>query len=174
MKLNIRRKLLLALAALLLVTAGLQQLYYLHALDQAAIEDVSRFQSSVSEAQINALKGWLDTSAAIVESTKMGLTGIADPHPALAQAAKAGKFDMIYIGTGKGEMLVSNDWKAPEGYDPRQRPWYKDAMSTNGMVITAPYADASTGQLIISLAEPIKSGELDGVIAGDVSIQSLV
>ena len=57
MKLNIRRKLLLALAALLLVTAGLQQLYYLHALDQAAIEDVSRFQSSVSEAQINALKG---------------------------------------------------------------------------------------------------------------------
>ena len=104
----------------------------------------------------------------------MGLAGTADAHPALAQAAKGGKFDMIYIGTTKGQMLVSNDWKAPEGYDPRERPWYKDAFSANGMVITAPYADASTGQLIISLAEPIKSGELDGVIAGDVSIQSLV
>ena len=35
MKLNIRQKLLAALAALLILTAGLQQLYYRHTLEQA-------------------------------------------------------------------------------------------------------------------------------------------
>ena len=72
MKLNIRQKLLAALAALLILTAGLQQLYYRHTLDQAANADVARFQTSVAEVQITGLKGWLDTSAAIVESARLG------------------------------------------------------------------------------------------------------
>lgn len=174
MKLNIRQKLLAALAALLILTAGLQQLYYRHTLDQAANADVARFQTSVAEVQITGLKGWLDTSAAIVESARLGFVSAQDPRPALAQAAKGGNFDMIYIGTSKGEMIASNDWKAPDGYDPRQRPWYQDAMKANRMVITAPYADASTGQLIVSMAAPFRSGILEGVIAGDISIQTLV
>lgn len=59
MKLNIRQKLLLALAALLIVTAGLQQLYNRQALISAANEGVERFETSVAEVQINGLKtGW--------------------------------------------------------------------------------------------------------------------
>ena len=42
------------------------------------------------------------------------------------------------------------------------------------MIITAPYADASTGQLIVSMAEPFKLGDTDGVIAGDIGIQNLI
>jgi len=174
MKLNIRQKLLLALAALLIVTAALQQTYYQHALSAAAHEDVTRFEASVADVQINGLKNWLDTSASIVASAKLGFVKGQDPRPALAQAAKAGKFDMIYVGTSKGEMIVSNDWKAPDGYDPRQRPWYQDAIAANHTVITAPYTDASTGQLIVSMAEPFKQGEMEGVIAGDISIQGLI
>ena len=49
MNLNIRQKLLLALIVLLLVTAGLQQLYTRHALSTAANEDVARFETSVAE-----------------------------------------------------------------------------------------------------------------------------
>lgn len=174
MKLNIRQKLLLALSALLIITAGLQQWFYRDALDNAANQDVSRFQTSVAAVQINGLKTWLDTSAGIVDSTNLGIRPGQDLKPALAQAAKGGKFDMIYIGTDKGQMLVSSDWKAPADYDPRIRPWYQDAIKANKMIITAPYADASTGQLIISMAEPFKSGDLVGVIAGDISIQTLV
>jgi len=42
------------------------------------------------------------------------------------------------------------------------------------MTITAPYADISTGQLIITIAEPFQRGNTQGVIAGDVSISGLV
>ena len=120
------------------------------------------------------MKNWLDTSAAIVGSAKQVFASGQDAKPALAQAATAGKFDMIYVGTSEGQMLVSNDWKAPDGYDPRQRPWYQEAKAASRMIITAPYADASTGQLIVSMAEPFKLGDTDGVIAGDIGIQNLI
>ncbi len=42
------------------------------------------------------------------------------------------------------------------------------------MIVTAPYVDASSGDLIISLAEPFSTPEVKGVIAGDVSITKLV
>ena len=131
MKLNIRQKLLVALATLLITTAAAQQLYNRYALIAAANEEVNRFETTVAQVQINGLKNWLDTSAAIVGSTKQVFSGGQAVKPALAQAATAGKFDMIYVGTSEGQMLVSNDWKAPDGYDPRQRPWYQGAKATN-------------------------------------------
>ncbi len=128
------------------------------------------------------MKNWLDTSATIVSSTKVGFVSTAEEDfaksknakHALLQAANSGKFDMIYVGTNKGEMIVSNDWTAPAGYDPRQRPWYQGAIAANRMMITAPYTDAGTGQLIISMAEPFKLDTVEGVIAGDISLQSLI
>ena len=128
------------------------------------------------------MKNWLDTSATIVSSTKVGFVSTAEEDfaksknakHALLQAANSGKFDMIYVGTNKGEMIVSNDWNAPAGYDPRQRPWYQGAIAANRMMITAPYTDAGTGQLIISMAEPFKLDTVEGVIAGDISLQSLI
>jgi methyl-accepting chemotaxis protein len=175
MKLNIRQKLLLALAILLIVTAGMQQLYNRQAMIAAANEGVTRFETSVAEVQINGLKSWLDTRAAIVSSAQKGFSGAKIPEASLAQAAEGGKFDMIYVGTNQGGMLASTpNWKAPEGYDPRKRPWYQDAMAANRMVVTAPYADASSGELIISFAEPFHDDTTTGVIAGDISIKSLV
>lgn len=38
----------------------------------------------------------------------------------------------------------------------------------------SPYADITTGQLIITIAEPFTRGNTQGVIAGDVSIDALV
>ena len=98
-----------------------------------------------------------------------------DPIPALMQAKAAGKFDMVYAGTSDGKMLVSNpDWKAPDGYDNRQRPWYKDAKAAGKLAVTAPYEDASTHALLISIAEPYDFGVNQGVISGSVVISDLI
>lgn len=92
----------------------------------------------------------------------------------LAQSMNAGNFDLVYVGTKDGRMIQSKQTNLPAGYDPRQRPWYKDAMAAGKLAITAPYADASSGNLIITIAEPFSRGNTDGVIAGDVSIDGLV
>ena len=130
----------------------------------------------MAAAQVNYLKYWLDNSASIVSSAKQVFSqpGV-DSVPALVQAKAAGKFDMVYAGTSDGNMFVSNpDWKAPDGYDPRQRPWYKDAKAAGKLTVTAPYEDASTHALLISIAEPYDFGVNQGVISGNVVISDLI
>mgnify|MGYP000090033004 FL=1 len=176
MTLNIKNKLLLALIALLVVMSGVQLWSSSRTQAEQARKTVDGYAQTVAAAQVNYLKYWLDNSASIVSSAKQVFSqpGV-DSVPALVQAKAAGKFDMVYAGTSDGNMFVSNpDWKAPDGYDPRQRPWYKDAKAAGKLTVTAPYEDASTHALLISIAEPYDFGVNQGVISGDVVISDLI
>ena len=57
----------------------------------------------------------------------------------------------------------------PSSYDPRQRSWYKDAVTADDTVQRL-LTDLSTGQLILTLAKPLYTGrgELLGVSALDI------
>ena len=57
----------------------------------------------------------------------------------------------------------------PDSYDPRQRQWYKDAV-TKGKPIQQLLTDLTTGSLILTLAEPVhfSDGKLAGVTALDI------
>lgn len=82
----------------------------------------------------------------------------------------------VYVGDITGNMAtVSNPPSdLPEGYDPRVRPWYKDAVAKGELMFTAPYVDAFTGKLVISPVVPIfnKAGgnEFVGVLGADISL----
>ena len=48
-------------------------------------------------------------------------------------------------------------FELPAGYDPRQRPWYKDAVAAGRTTLTEPYQDAATNELIITAATPAQA-----------------
>lgn len=58
----------------------------------------------------------------------------------------------------------------PEGYDPRNRPWYRRAVSSGTMVWTLPLQDVATNRIIVTASAPIRdvSGRIIGVAALDV------
>lgn len=175
MALNIKNKLTLALTALLVVMTGVQLWTRSASVKDEALRNVTHYSQTVASTQIDFLKYWLDNSASIVTAAKQIFSTDIDPVASLMQAEKAGKFDMVYAGTSDGAMVTSQpNWKAPDGYDPRQRPWYKDAVTAGKMAVTSPYEDASSHKLLISLAEPYDFGMHKGVISGDVAIDSLV
>jgi len=64
----------------------------------------------------------------------------------------------------------------PDGYDPRVRPWYKQAKATNKVGATDAYLDAFTKKYIITIMAPITSedGEFSGVYAIDLPLDDLV
>jgi methyl-accepting chemotaxis protein len=176
MSLNIKNKLLLALVSLLVVMSLFQLWSSSNTQEEQARKTVTNYAQTVVVAQVNYLKYWLDNSANIVSAAKQIFNKPgADPIPSLMQAETAGKFDMVYAGTDDGQMLVSKvGWTAPDGYDPRQRPWYKDAKAAGKLTVTAPYEDASSHALMVSIAEPYHYGPNQGVISGDVVITSLI
>jgi methyl-accepting chemotaxis protein len=84
---------------------------------------------------------------------------------------------LLMFGTLSNETeLRSNnpDRQNPEGVDYRERPWFKLGKSNQDVVYTAPYVDASTKELLLSVVAPIRSnGEFKGVIGGDLSLDSI-
>ena len=60
-----------------------------------------------------------------------------------------------------------------DGYDPRIRPWYKDALK-NGSGVTKPYIDKATKQLTITIYSTVKKdNKIIGVIGADLFINTI-
>jgi methyl-accepting chemotaxis protein len=74
----------------------------------------------------------------------------------LEQKALTSTFMADYFGDNQGAFTIRPDAKMPDGFDPRTRPWYKDAVNSSSASLTEPYIDAVTGQLIISIATAVK------------------
>lgn len=63
---------------------------------------------------------------------------------------------------------------APAVYDPRVRPWYKDAVERRALVTSDPYIYATTGLPGITVAMPVYvGGQVAGVLAIDILLDSL-
>lgn len=64
--------------------------------------------------------------------------------------------------------------EVPASYDPRVRPWFKDAVEKRELVISNPYIYATTGLPGITVAMPFYAdGQLAGVLAIDILLDSL-
>lgn len=94
----------------------------------------------------------------------------------LQQYGKINEKDVsaIYAGSEKGLFMQYPVQKMPDGYDPRERPWYQEALNAESgkQVITKPYVAASTGKMVITIAQKMKDGS--GVIGLDMEIDSLL
>jgi len=80
-----------------------------------------------------------------------------------------------YFGTPDGGFQIYPNKKMPDGFDPRERPWYKQAMDNKGkVIITLPFADAQTGTSVVSIAKTVeRDGKIIGVCAMNVSLETL-
>ena len=58
--------------------------------------------------------------------------------------------------------------------DPTTRDWWKQAEQENGMIFTDPYKDFATGQMIVSIAEPVTIGGQKAMMLADITIDKLV
>ena len=80
---------------------------------------------------------------------------------------------IAYVGTAKGDMLRQPYFEYDADYDPRERPWYIDAIKNSGQtIITAPYISSSSGELVVTIAKQLD--DKSGVFGIDVSIQTIV
>ncbi|MCT7653903.1 cache domain-containing protein [Oceanimonas sp. NS1] len=88
---------------------------------------------------------------------------------------QAGDFQLAYLGTTEGVMIDAQP-RDRSGYDPRTRPWYKQALQANTAMVTPPYEDVAFGVTVVTLAQPVttSTGQLLGIIGADVAISSLV
>lgn len=72
--------------------------------------------------------------------------------------------------------VIDNDptWDPDASWDPRTRPWYKAAVNAGKTIMTLPYPDSDTNEMLTSIASPVKqAGDLVGVAFYDMSLTKL-
>ena len=86
------------------------------------------------------------------------------------------EFAMVYFGSEEdGSVTRLPPAEMPKGFDPRARGWYKDALKLDGPLLTDPYTDAASNELVISAAVPVKrDGKLVGVVGTDFPLSGLL
>ncbi len=80
----------------------------------------------------------------------------------------------VYVGLEDGSVIMGSGGKVSDGFDPRQREWYKKALESSDKAIMAdPYKDAVTGETIITFAKTVKdyNGKTIGVLGMDVKVK---
>ena len=83
----------------------------------------------------------------------------------------------IYIAFADKDlyMMSGSEEVVPEDFDARTRSWYIQAVEDKATIVSAPYVDEISGNMMITIATPIYNGEeLLGVAGEDVYITELV
>ncbi|GGN96960.1 methyl-accepting chemotaxis protein [Saccharibacillus kuerlensis] len=128
---------------------------------QAKQQEVELLAESVTLASVTAQEGQnLGVSAQV--SNELELYKAVHPEVELA-----------YIGTESGLYLnAPSDMLNTSDFDARTRPWYMEAMQSEGKVIVSPaYVSSTSGNLVVTFARATSDGR--GVAAVDVTLNQV-
>lgn len=177
MKLKFRHKILLAGSSIVILAFSLFALYNDY-LQRNTIDDNLAFsmdQAGVLSA--GSVQNWLEGRLLLMQSLAENIA--SQPYPSMhaelvGQPSFRSQFLFTYLGGADSSFIQRPTEELPDGYDPRTRPWYTDAVRADGPILTEPYRDP-TGDLVVTVATPVKRhGQLAGVVGGDLSLETLV
>lgn len=63
--------------------------------------------------------------------------------------------DFVFFGTEAGGYLEFPSFRPFSAYDPRLRPWYREAIASSELVISEPYLTRFSGELVLSFSRRI-------------------
>jgi methyl-accepting chemotaxis protein len=177
-KTNLMTRILLAASAVVLAAFAAFS-SYINSVEQntatAAIEANIR---SSGEQAAQSLSNWMNGRVMLAAVVADAIGRSADQpgvKSVLQNDVLTKQFTSTYFGDEQGVFTQWPELPMPEGYDPRKRPWYQAAVKANAAVITEPYVDASSGDLIISAAIPVsRDGKLAGIVGSDFSLKAMV
>ncbi|WP_338292608.1 methyl-accepting chemotaxis protein [Planctobacterium marinum] len=133
-------------------------------------ESVTEIIARTGENTTRFVSNWFKVKSQIVSGAAEALQMGNDIQNTVQQGQLAGKFEVMYVGAGDGRMLTYPAINLPADYDPRSRPWYQQAQQARKQIVTPPYQDASSGNIVMTFAQPADAD----VIAADVELGDVV
>lgn len=156
--LRFSHKILLA-ASLVVGTAFALFTLYNDYLQQVSIKStIEGNLRDIGEVSANNIQSWMAGRVLSIETMLQAIE--LNPQESnviavLSGAAVSRTFSLTSLGTQQGAFLTYPPSKMPDGYDPRTRPWYKNAVAAANTTITEPYMDMVTNTLVVSIMAPV-------------------
>ncbi|BCJ08669.1 methyl-accepting chemotaxis protein [Mitsuaria sp. RG] len=171
--LRFSHKILLAASLIVILAFSLFTLYNDYLQRNAIREDLENYLAEMGESTSTNIRNLFEGRIKLVENVAQNIAQYPqNTGTLLGQNALTSSFQTIYLGQPDGTFTVRPDTKMPDGYDPRVRPWYKDGLNANGPILTEPYIDMATNELVISIISTASRSV--GVVGGDLALDGLV
>ena len=179
MNLKFRHKILLCACSVVVLAFALFTLYNDYLQRNTIRQNIESSVKQAGALTASSVQNWMSGRILVLENLAQDVAhqgSHADLPGLVDQPSFTSNFQFTYVGQANGVFTQRPDAKMPDGYDPRQRPWYSAAVAANRTMLTPPYM-AAVGGLVVTIAMPVKSkanGELLGVVGGDLSLGTLV
>ncbi|MBF8223469.1 methyl-accepting chemotaxis protein [Halomonas sp. 328] len=171
---SLRTRILIAAVVVITLALAINGIASYFTLQSHNDRQIAQQLDATAEGHAQAVGEWIQARQAMAAAAEGALSEA--PLGALQQLAASGGFLSTYVADpGTGDMVTSDGWVPPADYDPRVRPWYQRAEAVGDTVVTLPYVDANTGQLVVTIAHPFyQGGRLEAVLGGDIVIDTIV
>ncbi|MGG6222619.1 methyl-accepting chemotaxis protein [Aeromonas hydrophila] len=176
MTLSLRGKLLATSLGVVLLMASLLGIVAFHTLKSRTMSAIQSEAVNYGHAYSVAIGDWMadrkNTVHALVNLIADNPQAELVPH--LKQAYTSGGFGLTYFGSTQGVMTRQDPSLNTGNYDPRERPWYQDAVKAGQLIVTAPYVSVTMQKLVVTLSEPVlHQGELVGAVGANLALDKL-
>ena len=177
MTLSLRGKLLATSLGVVLLMASLLGMVAFHTLKSRTMSAIQSEAVNYGHAYSVAIGDWMadrkNTVHALVNLIADNPQAELVPH--LKQANTSGGFGLTYFGSTQGVMTRQDPSLNTGNYDPRERPWYQDAVKAGQLIVTAPYVSVTMQKLVVTLAEPVRyQGQVIGVVGANLALDKLI
>ena len=143
-------------------------------------ESVEQQLTATVSAQRNSLDGWLREKSAVAAAAS-SLFSELNGNDALIQDKQM--LSLINVDPEIMDLGIGTEKAFFQGYhagnktgtiDPRERDWYKDAKTAGKTVLTDPYVDKFTNELVVSAVAPFTAnGQFYGSLYLDIQLTTL-
>ena len=177
--LGFRSTLIVSMSSLIILCLLLSNWMSYKQIRDNTVEHVNTVSKKLVSYEADKIETWFRSKANLIdELAKSYVSGnYKDNFVGIAKLARStGNVTAIYIGFDDGRAYstsVGDAWvdgvAKIDLYDPRKRPWYSQAKESKVLDITSVYADATTGNDVVSIIKEMN----DGVALADIELTIL-
>ncbi|QLC74644.1 methyl-accepting chemotaxis protein [Pseudomonas sp. LPB0260] len=175
---KIAHKVGLAAATVLFLTTSLLSLVQISQVRNSLNEQTESSIKDASGALARQIENWLNGKLQLIDMMAQNIDSDFSAEQiqrVFDQPILKQQFLLIFGGLDTDGERITNDptWN-PTGWDARQRPWYPVAKSANQAMLTEPYPDAASGEILISAVAKLSDrGQFKGAFGGDISLKTI-
>ncbi|MFO7952685.1 MAG: diguanylate cyclase [Bacillota bacterium] len=154
--------------------------YHYHGTNQQLQENARKAAETTVLSKCEKINGWLCRHSQTIEAAGSFIAlkqwsdqEILDYLESLLDDNES--FASIYFGTPDNEIINANGWDPPPDFNLTERPWYNMAKEKGGTVFTKVFTNASSDEVIFTIARPVycPEGKFLGVVGGDITIKEI-
>ncbi|WP_028114456.1 methyl-accepting chemotaxis protein [Ferrimonas kyonanensis] len=169
MTFNRKLQLLIALAVFTMAMVG--SFLGLSQYRQAQADAVDQTRTLSQRSATDLLSTWIEDHSVLLEELARQSAQVV-PIEEQLQLIKAFGFDLVYLGYADNDRIVWSADGQPPAMRVKEQVWFQTAQRAGATVLTAPYQDAVTGKMVVTLTTPLP-GSRAGVVSGDLSLATL-